>query len=65
MRRHPTEQEIARRAREIYEQRGHGEPDAEKDWLRAKAELEAVEAEAESEDAPAGFEESSRDKPHS
>lgn len=47
LRRPPTKDEIARRAWEIYQQRGHGEADAVRDWWEAKAELEAAEVAAE------------------
>lgn len=55
MRRPPTEQEIARRAYELYQQRGHGDEQAAADWDEAKAELEAAEVDAESEDRPPGL----------
>ena len=51
IRREPTNEEIAARAYEIYEQHGRVEGRAIEDWLEAKAELEAAEAAAESEDA--------------
>jgi hypothetical protein len=48
MRRRPTEEEIAARAYELYEQHGAVEGRALDDWLQAKAELEAAETSAES-----------------
>lgn len=56
IRRSPTKEEIAQRARELYEQHGPGagEEEARKDWEQAQAELEAAEAAAESADVPAG-----------
>jgi hypothetical protein len=50
IRRPPTDEEIAARAREIYEQQGRVEGRAREYWLQAKAELEAAEASAESEE---------------
>ena len=55
IRRRPTNQEIAQRAYELYQQRGHGDDQALSDWFEAEAELEAAEAEAESEDMPPGL----------
>ncbi len=58
MRRRPTEQEIAQRAQELFEQRQHkGDGEAQRDWDDAKAQLEAAEAAAESDDAPDGIRE--------
>jgi hypothetical protein len=51
IRREPTTEEIAARAYELYEQHGRVEGRAVEDWLEAKAELEAAEVAAESEDA--------------
>jgi formate-dependent nitrite reductase cytochrome c552 subunit len=48
MRRRPTEEEIAARAYELYEQHGEVQGRALDDWLQAKAELEAAETSAES-----------------
>ena len=59
IRRRPTNQEIAQRAYELYQQRGHGDDQALSDWFEAEAELEAAEAEAESEDMPPGMMEGS------
>ncbi len=38
VRRQPTSEEIAQRAYEIYQQRGHGEADALRDWMETTAE---------------------------
>lgn len=48
MRRRPTEEEIAARAYELYEQHGAAEGRALDDWLRAEGELAAAETSAES-----------------
>jgi hypothetical protein len=52
IRRAPTDEEIAARAREIWEQRGGRPRDERACWREAKAELEAAEAAAESDDRP-------------
>jgi hypothetical protein len=56
MRRTPTEDEIAQRALELYEQAGQPEGRAEEFWREAEAELAAAEAAAETADIPAGIE---------
>jgi hypothetical protein len=48
MRRKPTEEEIAARARELHEQHGGRHERALSDWLQARRELEAVQISAES-----------------
>ena len=50
IRREPTDEEIAARAHEIYEQHGRTEGRALQDWLQAKAELEAAEVSAETDE---------------
>jgi hypothetical protein len=52
IRRSPTDEEVAARAREIWEQRGGRPGDERGCWREAKAELEAAEAAAESDDQP-------------
>lgn len=52
IRRTPTAEEIAARARELWEQRGERPGDEGACWREAKAELEAAEAAAESDDQP-------------
>jgi hypothetical protein len=52
IRRSPTDEEVAARAREIWEQRGARPGDERACWREAKAELEAAEAAAESDDQP-------------
>jgi hypothetical protein len=48
MRRKPTEEEIAARAHELYQQHGAVEGRSIGDWLRARAELAAAEVSGES-----------------
>jgi hypothetical protein len=51
LRRPPTEEEIAQRAWEIYQQRGRGDEDAPRALRDARIELESAEAAAEKQDA--------------
>jgi len=50
IRRLPTDEEIAARAHQIYEQRGRADGSALDDWLAAEAELGAAEAPAQPDD---------------
>ena len=54
IRRQPTDEEIAARAHELYEQRGRTEGHDVEDWMQAKSELEAAEVSAETDDVEAG-----------
>jgi hypothetical protein len=42
MRREPTEEEIAARAHQLYEQRGRVDGHAMEDWLAAESEIEGM-----------------------
>jgi hypothetical protein len=57
IRRQPTDEEIAARAHELYEQQGRADGRAMDHWLQAKSELEAAEASAETDDVQESAEE--------